>query len=445
MYSDRITASNSEDERADPAERRTRPCDAKPGEALSIGPASVLPYHDHLDELAGEMLQHGTLGVIVIDLSALTALEYKHGGAVYEGVRRRAIDVIADQAGRMFRNTDTLALDEPDGIRLLLFMKPKRKWGVGLSPSDLQVLTDRLLKSLSPRIARLGFPYTNGSLRMETGYSLAIHNPLLNSERIIRRAIVDALECATHRRSGERLRTKQRLQEIISQGRIVTRYQPILRMDNESLLGYEALSKGVNGTGLELADELFAAAREHGLDGELDRLCRTKALEHSRRVPKEAKVFVNTLPGTVNDPEFRGHHLIHSLEAVGLEPERIVLEITEKLVIENYNLFSETMSYYTDLGMRFAVDDLGAGYSGLEAVARLKPAYLKVDTGLVRDIHTSRVHQEMIKAILFLGKAINATVIAEGIQTDEEKETLQRLGVEYGQGYFLARPVLASE
>ena len=123
-----------------------------------------------------------------------------------------------------------------------------------------------------------------------------------------------------------------------------------------------------------------------------------------------------------------------------MSPDHIVLEITEKLVIENYNLFREAMAYFTDLGMSFAVDDVGAGYSGLEAIARLKPHYLKIDISLVRDVHVSLVNREMVKAIIAMGHGIGAAVIAEGIHTEDEALALQTMGIDWGQGYLLARP-----
>jgi EAL domain-containing protein (putative c-di-GMP-specific phosphodiesterase class I) len=160
----------------------------------------------------------------------------------------------------------------------------------------------------------------------------------------------------------------------------------------------------------------------------------------SSRVPSSAKIFVNTLPTTIRDPQFRGKPLIDFLDKAQVSPDRIVLEITEKLVIDNYNLFREAMAYFTDLGMAFAVDDVGAGYSGLESIARLKPAYLKIDIALVRDVHASLVNREMVKAIFTMGKAIGAGVIAEGIQTQDEANALQAMGIVWGQGYLLARP-----
>ena len=110
-------------------------------------------------------------------------------------------------------------------------------------------------------------------------------------------------------------------------------------------------------------------------------------------------------------------------------------------MIENLNLYREAMHAFTDLGFSFAIDDVGAGYSGLETVAALKPAYLKIDIALVRDVHQKKVSQQVVKAILEMGEGLGATVIAEGIQTQEEADALRDLGVEWGQGYFFARPV----
>ena len=93
------------------------------------------------------------------------------------------------------------------------------------------------------------------------------------------------------------------------------------------------------------------------------------------------------------------------------------------------------------MGFSFAIDDVGAGYSGLETVAALQPNYLKIDMSLVRDVHQKRVSQQVVKAILDMGGGIGATVIAEGIQTEEEAETLVGLGVRFGQGYLFGRPV----
>ena len=90
--------------------------------------------------------------------------------------------------------------------------------------------------------------------------------------------------------------------------------------------------------------------------------------------------------------------------------------------------------------MSFAVDDVGAGYSGLESIANLKPQFLKIDTSLVRDLHISKINREMVKAIALMARAIGATVVAEGIHSEDEVRALMDLGVVFGQGFHLARP-----
>jgi EAL domain-containing protein (putative c-di-GMP-specific phosphodiesterase class I) len=118
----------------------------------------------------------------------------------------------------------------------------------------------------------------------------------------------------------------------------------------------------------------------------------------------------------------------------------VTLEITERQVIENLNLYREAMHSFIELGFSFAIDDVGAGYSGLETIASLGATYLKIDMALVRDVHQKPISQQVVKAILDMGNGVGATVIAEGIQTVEEADAIQKLGIRYGQGYLFARP-----
>jgi EAL domain-containing protein (putative c-di-GMP-specific phosphodiesterase class I) len=398
------------------------------------------PYHEKLPELRAQLTDRGSLGLVVLDLHALTALEYEYGSEPYEEVRQRLFRVFSEQAGRDYRHQDIITLDEPRGLRFLIFLERKRRQALPITPADLKAVRARMASALVPNLARTVFPYFKTPLRIELGHALALQNPLVQAERIVRRAIEEAVESAAHQRQADDLALRERLQDIIVRDRLVTAYQPILRLSDRTLLGFEALSRGARGTGLESADALFEAATHHELLLELDRLCRSRALLHSGRVPSNAKLFINTLPATIRDPAFRGRPLITFLDRAQVAPSRIVIEITEKLVIENYGLFREAMAYFTDLGVSFAVDDVGAGYSGLESIASLKPAFLKIDIALVRDVHASVVNREMVKAIISMGRGIGAQVIAEGIHNEHEVQALLEMGIEYGQGYFLARP-----
>jgi EAL domain-containing protein (putative c-di-GMP-specific phosphodiesterase class I) len=403
------------------------------------------PYHHHLAQVAQELMERGSQGLVVVDASSLASIEDEYGIAAYEEVRKRVLAILHEQRGKDYRQEDILSLDRPRGLRFVLFLARKRRRVLPTSAADLRIVQTRVQGSLVPNLARCAFPYRKNAPDIDVGYAIAVYNPLVHTDRLVRSAFRAALEMAHHLRRVEHYLVRDRLLDVILRERVITAYQPIMDLTTRQVLGFEALSRGPRGSGLEAADALFGAATDHHLLVELDRLCRRRALLSSGRIPTNAKIFVNTLPATIRDPQFRGRPLIEFLDLAQVAPDRIVIEITEKLVIDNYTLFREAMAYFTDLGISFAVDDVGAGYSGLESIARLKPAFLKIDTALVRDVHVSLVNREMVKAIIAMGRGIGAEVIAEGIQAEGEAEVLRQMGVDWGQGYLLARPDVGPE
>jgi EAL domain-containing protein (putative c-di-GMP-specific phosphodiesterase class I) len=407
--------------------------------------SEIKPYHDELGPLANQLAEDGSLSVVLLDCSSFEAIEEEYGSNAFQEVRQRVLRILAEQRGKDYRAADVVTLEQPGSMRFLFFLEKKRRKNLPLAVADLRAARNRFVTTLLTSLGRAAFPYMKSAPRMHLGYGIAVHNPLVGTQRVLARAFRDADEVAELDRRTDELQTLEKLQDLLVRERIVTAYQPILRMPDRSVMAHEALSRGAKGSGLETAGALFGAAETHNYMVELDRLCRSRALLSSSRVPPTARIFVNTLPTTIRDPLFRGKPLIDFLHKANVAPNRIVIEITEKLVIENYNLFQETMAYFTDLGMNFAVDDVGAGYSGLEAIARLKPAFLKIDMALVRDVHVSLVNREMCKAIISLGHGIGAAVVAEGIQTEDEFAALLEMDVDYGQGFLLARPEAGPE
>ena len=396
-------------------------------------------YHDKISELAEKMLATGGVAMLVLDLSPFGSVEEMYGSQVYEEVRQQALQLVLQQRGKLIGNDELLALDEPGGMHVILFLDQAYQRTLSLL-EDVKARRDQWAEALLPMVSRLALPYLKTAPRLALGQSVALHNPLLRPAWIIARAMRDGLRHGELQRSIEERRVCERVQEILLREGIMTVYQPIVEIRGRKVFGYEALSRGAPGTGLESADALFRAAQENGLLAEVDRLCRRRALLTAKGLPLAAKVFVNVLPTAIRDPEFKGMHLIDFLETAQLPPSRIVVEITEKLVIENYNLFLDAMSYYTSLGMSFAVDDVGAGYSGLEAIAGLRPGYLKIDMALIRDLGSSLAKREMVNAIMTMGIGIGARVIAEGIQTTDELRSVEAIGLELGQGFLLGRP-----
>lgn len=410
-----------------------------PPPAVTAAHGPVPCYRDHSRHIHGMLADNRSLALLYVDASNLAAIEHDYGVAIYEQVRAILTNLILDMRGVETRRDDIVTVNELHGDTFLIFLSKKREerpFGHG----DLETMADRIHEYLTRRLTRMTSSYLRRRLKLSIGYSLVLHNPLINAERLVLQLIDEARRMAKIQDYRFSIKSKEVLQEIILKEDVRTLFQPIINLESRGTVGFEALTRGPQGTEFESPYMLFDIATESDLVFELDRLCRRNAILSSSTLKSHRKLFINLLPTTIQDPEFQGERMIEFLEKNNLAPSRIVLEITERLAIENYDLFLEAMKIFTDIGFEIAIDDMGAGYSGLEKIVRLNPRYLKFDLMMVRDIDTSFVKREMLKAIHSLASNVGADVIAEGIERAEELETLLDLGIPYGQGFLFARP-----
>lgn len=399
----------------------------------------ALPYRKRLDELLRILARQGSLGVVLIDLSQLSQVEHDYGSKAFEKVLAAATALIVKLRGKEVRTSDILATNDKGGDAFLVFLSPQRAGG-SARLCELQLVAARIENYVTQSLDELASPYLRERLRVAVGFALVLHNPLVMPERLVSRLVGDAWESVKLQRVQLRSKNRFQLQEILLNDEVRTFFQPIVDMRNETVLGYEALTRGPEGSKLQSPLDLFDLAAECDLVFELDRTCRRRALVNCKGLPASSKVFINVLPSAMYDPEFQGADLVRRLDKVGIAPEQVVFELTEKYAIENYSLFGEAVRNFTRMGFSLAIDDIGAGHSGLEKIARLHPRFLKFDLDLVREIDTSYVRREIVKVLKVLADKMESIVIAEGIEREEEMETLLQLGVEYGQGFLLGRP-----
>ena len=403
----------------------------------------TIPTFREVEDRVGLTLrEEGGLGAILVDLAPLGRIERNFGSATYRALRGQ-IDPLLVELQERFQEGEALARDERDGDRFFLFLSMREHARErGFEVGELRLLADRIEEFLGPRVARLTKPYTRERPVVSVGYGLVLYNPTESSERQILRLIEDAVATGVMRARAQERQEREALIEIIYNypQNIWTAFQPIVEIESEQVVAHEGLSRGPRGGELQAPTALFGVAARHGLTEELERACRRKAFADWEVFGGSGRLFVNTVPATVRDASFLGRGVIDYLGR-SISPRFVTLEITERQVIENLALYREAMHAFLELGFTFAMDDLGAGYSGLETVANLGAGYLKIDMGLVRGVHQKRASQQIIKAILDMGVGVGATVIAEGIQTREEAQALIDLGIRYGQGYLFARPI----
>lgn len=236
---------------------------------------------------------------------------------------------------------------------------------------------------------------------------------------------------------------KEALKYIINNKQIKTVFQPIISIRDGVVLGYEALSRITCDSEIKNPEDLFNSAREFNYMWDLELLCRTKALESAYKFmipPFNKKLFINVNPNIMHDDSFKKGFTKDFLKQYTILPQNIIFEITERNVIEDLIGFKSTVSHYKNQEYNIAIDDVGSGYSGLNLISDVAPDYIKLDMLLIRDINIDKIKYALVKGMVEFSKASNIKLIAEGIETYEELETIINLGVQYGQGYFIQKP-----
>ncbi|MGE3297959.1 MAG: GGDEF domain-containing protein [Porticoccaceae bacterium] len=230
------------------------------------------------------------------------------------------------------------------------------------------------------------------------------------------------------------------LDTIVRHCALTTVFQPIVDLTNSVVLGHEALIRGPQDSPLHSPIALFDAAQRSGRLMELDLLSRLCALRSYAAGGGEHKLFLNISSQALCDGNGAFSRFIAALRELAIPHRQIVLELSEQHPYENLEQVCEQVIAYRQLGFEIAIDDLGAGYSGLKLWSEVNPEYVKIDRHFIDGIDDSIVKREFVKSIVTISQGLGCRVIAEGIETLDELDVLRRLGIEIGQGYLFARP-----
>jgi EAL domain-containing protein (putative c-di-GMP-specific phosphodiesterase class I) len=240
------------------------------------------------------------------------------------------------------------------------------------------------------------------------------------------------VERAEERRVAEDRRVRAaRIEHLLASQDLTIAYQPVVDLREGTVVGTEALARFPSGD--RPPNLWFDDAHAVGMGAELEVLAIDTALRQLDALPLDTFVAINLSPSVIESG------LLH--EVLGrIDGRRVVIELTEHSRIEDYDGLIDQLDAFRLQGIRVAVDDAGAGYSGLRHILRLRPDLLKMDIELIRGINDDPARRALASALMLFAEEIGALVVAEGIETREELGTLQALGVRFGQGYHLARP-----
>lgn len=217
-------------------------------------------------------------------------------------------------------------------------------------------------------------------------------------------------------------------------------FQPIVDVNSRMIFAYEALVRGTQGGG---AAKVLGAVTDDNRYA-FDQACRVKAVELAARLGMDTHVSINFLPNAVYEAATCIRATLQAAERYNFPTHRLIFEITENERVVDRGHLKRIITEYRRQGFMTAIDDFGAGYSGLNLLAEFQPDIIKLDMELVRHIDTNPVRQAIVSGILGVCNNLGIGVVAEGVETPGELQHLRKAGVSLFQGYLLARPAYES-
>jgi EAL domain-containing protein (putative c-di-GMP-specific phosphodiesterase class I) len=218
-------------------------------------------------------------------------------------------------------------------------------------------------------------------------------------------------------------------------------FHPIVDLDRGVVWGYEALVRGTQG---QPAGQILSQVDE-SRQYKFDQACRVKAIELAGRLfPRtdETRLSINFMPNAVYEPAACIRTSLETARRVGFDTRRIMFEFTENERMVDTKHVARIIAEYKRLGFITAIDDFGAGHAGLNLLANLQTDLIKIDMEIIRGVTDSAARRAIIAGILVMARALDITIIAEGIETEAELATLRDAGINLFQGFFFAKPAL---
>ncbi len=237
------------------------------------------------------------------------------------------------------------------------------------------------------------------------------------------------------------------LQRAIDQNEFILHYQPIVSIDQRDLIGFEALIRWVHpDRGILVPGDFIPAAEDSGLISDIDRWVLHQACQqlyswqHASISDPDFSVSVNIDADHLTRDVFL-ENVISVLRDCRIDPSSLKLEIPEKAIVQNPDLTVDLIKELSGLGIQVLVDDFGSGYFSVGQLSNLPLSAIKIDRSFIKGIHGDHQQRQILNAIASLTNRLNVNVVAEGIETQIQLDTLKQMGFSYGQGYLIAKPM----
>lgn len=230
------------------------------------------------------------------------------------------------------------------------------------------------------------------------------------------------------------------LLDIIVNKQLHAQFQPIVNLRDGQVFGYEALIRGPKGGTLRRPGALFRAAAKARMVSWFDLACQEQCFARAAELELRHLLFINMEAEGLAFLDMHDRPLATRARDCGLTPDSIVIEITERQAVDDFPKLMAALNHLREQGFKIAIDDAGAGYNSLHAIAEIRPDFVKIDRSLVRNLDVNGERRALLSTLVRYARNIGTHILAEGSETREELGTLIDLGVTYGQGYLMGKP-----
>ncbi|MDQ7006152.1 MAG: EAL domain-containing protein [Acidobacteriota bacterium] len=406
--------------------------------ALRDPTTGLYAYSLHFDEVRALLTRRRRVGVVWIGLGDRRLVESVYGWEAYDRLIAEASTCLAGLRGEVFADEGILAVAGVHADAFLLFT-PAFQDAAELAPDSLARLADVLRDRLEVALAKAEAALPAVPAPIRVGASLIEDNPFHRFERQVYLAIDEARTLAERPRDSERLAWMAEIQRVLRERDLQAVFQPVVDLVSAAPVGLEAFVRGRPGSVLALPRVLFSVGRRSGLAGELDRLCLERIVEALEQGETPPLLFVNVTPEGLADSRWRSAGLIERLAGAGLSPSKIVLEVVEGQILGDPRNYRDLIDDLRAVGYRLSLDDMGSSARSVSLVEDLRPEFIKFDFSLLRGAGSEPLQRELIRSLVSLAGRAGARLVAERIESEEERDFLVDCGARWGQGYYFAR------
>jgi EAL domain-containing protein (putative c-di-GMP-specific phosphodiesterase class I) len=217
-------------------------------------------------------------------------------------------------------------------------------------------------------------------------------------------------------------------------------FQPIVSLKSQAIFAHEALARGPQGQSAHSVLSQVTWENRHRFDQD----CRARAIEQAASLRMRESLSINFIPNVVANPRMCIQRTLRAAADCGFDLSRLIFEVTESEKVVDAETLVRIFREYRKLGIKTAIDDFGAGYAGLNLLARFQPDIVKIDIDLIRDIDASKPKQIIVENIVSLCEKLGIVALAEGVETLDERDFLSSIGIDLMQGFLFARPAFQS-